>query len=53
MISFSEVITNINYYNISGGGEFAPQIQNGFINVVPDSPLEGKTVRLECFAYGT
>ena len=34
-------------------GQYAPNIQDGFINVVPSTPLEGKTIRLECFAYGT
>ncbi|XP_074644634.1 contactin-like isoform X2 [Tubulanus polymorphus] len=30
-----------------------PQIVSGFPTVFPSSPQRGKTVRMECFAYGT
>lgn len=38
----------------SGGiGNIAPNIQNEFPAVFPGQPLEGQTISLECFAYGT
>ncbi|KAL4226978.1 Contactin-3 [Mactra antiquata] len=35
------------------GGNYKPEIQDSFINVVPSSPVVGMNITLECFAYGT
>lgn len=36
-----------------GVGNIAPNIQNEFPAVFPGQPLEGQTISIECFAYGT